>query len=62
MDNVLDKEVLFAAKNEPQIQPKEILAELLPVMKDYFVGEFALEGNALTYKMLNGQKIKIYAK
>lgn len=50
------------AKNEPEILPESILAELKPIMQDYFLGKVLLKENYILYRMPNGQKIKLIAK
>lgn len=50
------------AKNEPEILPESILAELKPIMQDYFLGKVLLKENYILYCMPNGQKIKLIAK
>ncbi|MGN0805334.1 MAG: hypothetical protein ACI4MS_08125 [Candidatus Coproplasma sp.] len=48
-------------RNEPQIKPNDLLAEVIPLLKDYFVGQFTLDGDGITYALLNGQKFTISA-
>lgn len=50
------------AKNEPEILPESILAELKPIMQDYFLGKVLLKEDYILYCMPNGQKIKLIAK
>ena len=56
-----DEEVELA-KAEPPIRGSELLMEILPLMEDYFVGNLALEQNAIVYRMPNGQRFRITAK
>lgn len=50
------------AKNEPQVEPFEILAEITPLIKDYFEGEILFDGRFVTYCLPNGQKFKLFAE
>ena len=57
--NSTDDEI---AKNEPHVEPSELLAEIMPLLKDYFKGEVSFDGKTLTYALMNGQKFKISAE
>lgn len=57
--NYTDDEI---AKNEPTVEASEILAELTPLLKDYFKGEVSFDGKTLTYALMNGQKFKLSAE
>ncbi|MGN1103964.1 MAG: hypothetical protein ACI4QI_03730 [Candidatus Coproplasma sp.] len=48
-------------RNEPQINAGDLLAEIIPLLKDYFIGQFTLDGDGITYALLNGQKFTISA-
>lgn len=48
-------------RNEPPIKPGDLLAEIIPLFKDYFVGQFTIDGDSITYALLNGQKFTISA-
>lgn len=50
------------AKNEPPIEAKDLLAEIEPLLDDYFVGEICLDGEGINYVMPNGQKFIITAQ
>ncbi len=52
----------FGAAKEPTVKPEEILAELVPLINDYFVGEAEFDGDKITYKLLNGQTVCITAQ
>ncbi len=54
MENENDVDFI-AAKNEQEILARELLAEILPLLKDYFVGEIIRNEDEIIYKMLNGQ-------
>ena len=47
------------AKSEPPVEACEILAEIEPLLKDYFKGEVSFDGKTLTYALMNGQKFKL---
>ena len=47
------------AKAEPPIGEKELLQEILPLMQEYFVGEFELDEKFILYRMPNGQRFLI---
>lgn len=57
--NFTDDEI---AKNELPVEACEILAELTPLLKDYFKGEITFDGQNITYCLLNGQKFKLSAE
>ena len=46
-------------KNEPPINASDLLAEILPLLKDYFIGQITFDGDSITYTLLNGQKFTI---
>jgi len=50
------------AKNEPPVSANEILAEIKPLLEDYFQGEIDFDGKNITYCLLNGQKFKLSAE
>lgn len=37
------------------ITPLQLLQELEPLLKEYFIGDFSIENNALNLKFKNGQ-------
>lgn len=47
------------ATNEPNVTYRDLLEEILPILKNDFIGEFAYDGNGIIYRMLNGQKFKL---
>ena len=49
------------AKNEPPINASNLLAEIIPLLKDYFIGQITFDGDCITYALLNGQKFTISA-
>ena len=50
------------AQNESPIDSKQLLAEILPIIEDYFVGNIKFEGQHIAYEMPNGQIFYITAK
>ena len=46
-------------RNEPPINASDLLAEIFPLLEDYFVGQITLDGDCITYALLNGQKFTI---
>ena len=49
------------AKNEPPIKSCDLLAEIIPLLKDYFIGQITFDGDSITYALLNGQTFTISA-
>ena len=49
------------AKNEPPINASNLLAEIIPLLKDYFIGQITFDGDCITYALLNVQKFTISA-
>ena len=47
--------------NEPPINASDLLAEIYPLLEDYFVGQITFDGDNITYALLNGQKFAISA-
>ena len=48
-------------KNEQPISAKDFLAELFPILRDYFYGKLSVQHNSITYFLPNGQKIILTA-
>ncbi|MGN1372732.1 MAG: hypothetical protein ACI4VK_01640 [Candidatus Coproplasma sp.] len=48
-------------RNEPPIIASDLIAEIITLLKDYFIGQFTLDGDSITYALLNGQKFTISA-
>ena len=46
------------AVNE-NINPLQLLQEIEPLLKEYFIGKFEVENNALNMTFENGQKFKL---
>ena len=55
-------EEIELAKGEPPITAEELLLEIVPLIEEYFVGEFALEKEGMAYSLPNGQRFLITAK
>ena len=49
---------LFAV-NEGNITPVQLLQELEPLLKEYFIGVFKVENKALALSFKNGQSFKL---
>lgn len=56
-DNRMEEEL----KNEPRFADYEFIEELLPLLGDYFYGNFKLKGNDIICAFPNGQTIKLSA-
>ena len=54
-------EQYFEAKNEKAISASDLISEFMPLLGEYFVGDFLFDGEAVTYVMLNGQRFIISA-
>lgn len=48
-------------RNEPPINASDLLAVIIPLLEDYFVGQITFDGDSITYALLNGQKFTISA-
>ena len=49
-------------KNEPHFEVGSFTEELLPLLGDYFLGNFALRGDDIICTFENGQIIKLTAR
>lgn len=49
-------------KNEPAIKAHDLLAEILPLSENNFIGDIKLCNTYIPYRMPNGQIFRIYAK
>ena len=47
---------------EPSAAAKQLLEEIIPLMKDYFEGEIIFTGRAINYIMPNGKAFIITAR
>lgn len=50
------------AKDEPSVSAETILAEIKPLMSDFFYGDISFDGQGITYCLPNGQKFILSAK
>jgi len=50
------------AKREPPITEEELLAEMIPLLEECFVGEISLQKRSITYDLPNGQKFILRAE
>ena len=51
-------EMYLRAIMEKPIEANDLLAEVLPLLEDYFIGEFKLTDKYIIMEMLNNQKFK----
>ena len=51
-------EMYLRAIMEKPINANDLLAEVLPLLEDYFIGEFKLTDKYIIMEMLNNQKFK----
>ena len=49
----------LAAINEESISPLQLLQEIQPLLKEYFIGNFKIENNAIKMRFLNGDKFNL---
>lgn len=52
-------EMYLRALIEKNVYSKDLLAEILPLLEEYFIADFELTENDIILKMLNGQKFRI---
>lgn len=50
------------AKEEPPIKANSLLCEIMPLMEEYFIGKLSFDGQAILYRLPNGQKFKITSR
>lgn len=50
------------ATNEPKIRAEELIGEIFPLIKDYFIGDISFDGQAISYRLPNGQRFRISAQ
>lgn len=62
MKNELRNTDELNAKKEPPITGGELLAEIKPLLDEYFLGEAVQEGEYLIYRMPNGQTWRLSAE
>ena len=58
MKNIIDEELV----TEPSVSAQDLLAELIPLLSDYFEGTLSLEQEGITYFLPNGQKFILSAQ
>lgn len=49
-------------KSESHVDASELLAEIVPLMRDLFVGCISFDGKNITYRMPSGQCYRISAE
>ena len=52
----------MAARKEGKVYAENLLAEIGLLLPDYFVGEFAADGEGILIKLLNGQVFRLSAE
>ena len=52
-------EMYLRAMLEENVYSKDLLAEILPLLKEYFIADFELTKDDIILKMLNGQKFRM---
>lgn len=56
-ENIADK----SAIEEKNFTACDLLQEIIPLIKDYFIGSFEIESNSISMQFLNGQKFRLTA-
>lgn len=51
----------IVAQNEPPVTGKQLLTEMLPLLRDYFVGDISFGEQGILYRLPNGQRFYITA-
>lgn len=54
----MNKEKLLA-ENEGYIEASDLLAELVPILSDFFLGDIESDGTNVRYRLPNGQSFLI---
>ncbi len=54
-----EKAAINAAKEEGTIFVKDLLQEILPLIKDFFIGDFRASDTAINLAFPNGQNFKL---
>jgi hypothetical protein len=54
-----EQEANIAAINERHIAGSDIMLELQPLLKDYFIGEFLCDHDEINLSFLNGQTFRL---
>ncbi len=58
-ENEKDTMVTFSALCEKNITPLQLLQEIQPLLKEYFIGNFKIENSAITMRFFNGNKFRL---
>lgn len=59
MDEIAEKEQM---KKEPPVKAGGLLAEIEPLLRDYFIGEIVLNDSGILYRLPNGQRFLLKAE
>ncbi len=62
INNGLNYDEKTYANNEQKIKCEDLLTEIKPLLDEYFIGNFDMDEQAITYSMLNVQKFKLSIK
>ena len=50
---------VFDAANEGVINPLQLLQEIEPLLREYFIGDFKIKDNAISMHFKNGQRFAL---
>lgn len=56
-----EKSIFDELEKEPHFEVKEFIEEIFPLLEDYFIAGFKIEGNSIICSFANGQTIKLTA-
>ena len=54
--------VFLAEVGKEVIKPIDLLQEIEPLLREYFVGDFQIVDNAIIMRFVNGQKFRLIAE
>ena len=49
------KEITVNAAHEAPIEASDLIVEIEPLLREYFVGDFSFDKRGVLYRLLNGQ-------
>ena len=50
------------AAEEGEFEAESLVAEILPLLKEYFIGQFGCDGSKITLEFKNGQNFSLVAE
>ncbi len=56
------KEITVNAAHEAPIEASDLIVEIEPLLREYFVGDFLFDKRGVLYRLLNGQSFRIIAQ